>query len=294
MNDNFIPLKDLKKKIISITDKIDISDICNYYTDGRPLITFGYIMYHYNGNLIDEVPFVRLVRYKYLWYQYHYGSTERGEIIDEHYSRDYEDVIYWYFKDISYNQSYDLIRMYREDIKANNFSQRRFLYKKQLDTLNQIDPKYGMQFRKDTEILIKTCPFNDGYPETLEYIDEYLAEHLVPMPCQPKARTIPEGYFQIFNGETFEVIVRYEKPSAVKIRSTSDDDNWYDMTSVKALLEGKKKPIVIKDTSDLILFFNVHFQEITKLFKPEDYPETRQQLETLDNQSARFNLWKKI
>jgi hypothetical protein len=165
MNDNFISIRKLEIKITSITNKMDFSEVRRLFPV-FPLITFGYIMYQYKGNPVDGIPFVRLVRYKYLWYQYHFGTTERGEIIDEHYSRNYEDVIYWHFKHLAFMQGDVFVRKYRDEIKLKGFDHRRFHFKAQYDILNQIDPKYGSRFLDEVNWIIRNYPFNDGYPES--------------------------------------------------------------------------------------------------------------------------------
>jgi hypothetical protein len=163
---NFISLKELEHKINSIINEIGF-DECRYYKDNRPFITFGKILYEHKGNPVELVPFV-LISNK----QYDFGNTERGEIIDEHFSTDYHDVIYWFFEGLAFIAGKKFWRQEHET----NLDQRRYFFKKQLEILYKIDSEYGERCKNKLIDIIKRHPFEDGFPETLDFLDQYLID----------------------------------------------------------------------------------------------------------------------
>ena len=66
--------------------------------------------------------------------------------------------------------------------QSHRFNHLRFLYKKQLDLLNLVNPSFAIRYRQEILARISQCPFDDGHPETLKYISECR-----PCPLAPRS-----------------------------------------------------------------------------------------------------------
>ncbi len=147
--------------------------------------TFIFVRSRRDENLIherydDDVHFIKIKNN-----QYYFGYMERGQETNVHYSNCPEDVLYWALKSIVSGVGSEFYKEYKRDIDTNKFDFARFYYAKQLELLRKINPAFETKCRADLLNRMTEHPFRDEYPQTLEYINEYLAAHPMPMPRIP-------------------------------------------------------------------------------------------------------------
>ncbi|GHT14301.1 hypothetical protein FACS1894170_11180 [Planctomycetales bacterium] len=252
---NIISLVDLEKKIKSVAQSIGVN-----ISESMP-ITFGY-----SDPLGDGTPFI-----KKQWGMYCYGYAVRGNDTDIKKTTNYNEVIYWLFRDIALRMG----ETYWETCPRTCLDQRRYFFKRQFEILNQICPQFGKRIREEIFQIITLYPFCDGYPETLEYIDTYLEGHTDPMPDLHQEKREP--FPLMFSADNMKLRIRNDL-GTVEICQTSDDDCWYDLALIKNLINQEKDINRPVDKTDLILFFNKSFEQVSELFRPENYQRTKQAL----------------
>lgn len=169
------PLKKIEQQY-----KKGVNVITNHrlYPRYKTSVTFG----QPRIGIDDDIYFVKIENNEYF-----YGYMERGEETFVESSKDIEDVLYWLFKKYAYPLASDFALSYFQDAETYHYDRRRFIFKRQWDILNLIQSSYALRYHDEISTLLSKYPFKDGYPETLEYIDTYLAEHPEPMPRQSES-----------------------------------------------------------------------------------------------------------
>ena len=110
----------------------------------------------------------------------------------------------------------------------------------------------------------------------------FLEDHGFVVTSEISGGYLPDDYIVALTSSYFFLKYGLERFTPfIEIASNNDNDRWYDLTLVKALLhEGTtldKKP----DTSELELFLKSDFPKIKDLFSSVNYPQTKVKLDDL-------------
>jgi Immunity protein 63 len=88
---------------------------------------------------------------------YHYVVVERGEERERRSSVNYDDLLYWIFRDITHGLAFFYELMNRvEDQDC-----RRIAFPKQIKLMRQLDPKMGERLEQDIADILRRAPYDD-------------------------------------------------------------------------------------------------------------------------------------
>jgi hypothetical protein len=88
---------------------------------------------------------------------YHYVVVERGVERERRSSRQYEDLLYWIFRDITFGLafSYELLnRIEDQDC-------RRIAFPKQIELMRQLGPEFGRRLEAEIADILRRAPYDD-------------------------------------------------------------------------------------------------------------------------------------
>lgn len=92
---------------------------------------------------------------------YRYVCTERGDEYDEKITDNPQDILYWIYKDATFEIAcnWEVVnRVSRQD-------SRRLIFNKQLELLKIIGNEYALMMEREIEIILLNHPFNDRSAE---------------------------------------------------------------------------------------------------------------------------------
>ncbi|MDQ0640168.1 hypothetical protein QF042_003733 [Pedobacter sp. W3I1] len=95
-------------------------------------------------------------------------------------------------------------------------------------------------------------------------------------------------YFDVFANDVFAVRFSSTKSfETVDIRNIKDEENWYDLALIKALLFNEVELNQVTTIQTHIGFLRQEFHRIGELFDRQHYPNTKIRLDELGNKRAK-------
>ena len=88
---------------------------------------------------------------------YHYVVVERGEERDRRSSADFDDLVYWIFRDVTHSMAFfpeDMARIRDQDC-------RRVAFPKQIQLMRQLGPKMGERTEQHIAEILRQAPYDD-------------------------------------------------------------------------------------------------------------------------------------
>ena len=114
---------------------------------------------------------------------YWYGCTDRGTTKHVYHTENSNEVLYYLFRTSTSWFASDNLKKCFTLFRTDKFDQRRLKWKIQLNLLSIINPEFAQKQRKEYEERIMKSPFDDGFPETLTFLDDYPCPLLTPGFC---------------------------------------------------------------------------------------------------------------
>jgi hypothetical protein len=97
---------------------------------------------------------------------YHYVVVERGEERERRSSADFDDLVYWIFRDVTHSMAFfpeDMARIRDQDC-------RRVTFPKQIKLMRQLGPKMGERLERDIAEILRRAPYDDEPTKALNRI----------------------------------------------------------------------------------------------------------------------------
>lgn len=85
---------------------------------------------------------------------YHYVILEKGQEIKHQVTKNLDELLYWTFKDITFEMACDY--EVRNRIEGQDF--RRLLFNKQLELINLISEEFSRLLKTEIEVILKRAP----------------------------------------------------------------------------------------------------------------------------------------
>lgn len=153
----------MKNQLLSIDEvKNEVDRLCEIIDNSKS--RFGFVTF-------DEpspyaIPFITVDQKGYHFIVYDAGRKIRDDI-----TRDFKELLYWIFDGITFAiaQDFALFTPYKIE-----WEQRRNRFHKQLELLHLIDNRFEDRTKRRILEVLKRSPFTDGFPNSLEYAEEYL------------------------------------------------------------------------------------------------------------------------
>lgn len=145
--------------------RIEVERICEMI--GASTCHYTHITYDKPSQI--AIPFVKVDKDGY-----HYIVMERGRELKHVVTLDFQELLYLIFSGITFSMALDYISDYKLAERTRGMEQRRFLFMKQLELLRTIDPNFEKKRRLEIMKKLEEYPFADGFPDSLEYAEEYL------------------------------------------------------------------------------------------------------------------------
>jgi len=95
---------------------------------------------------------------------YHYVVVERGEEIARQSSADFDDLIYWIFRDVTHRMAFfpeDMARIRDQDC-------RRVAFPKQIMLMKRLGPNMGERMERDIAYILRQAPYDDEPAKALD------------------------------------------------------------------------------------------------------------------------------
>jgi hypothetical protein len=97
------------------------------------------------------------------WKSYHFVVVERGQELERRTTRDLDELLYWVFEGITF----DMACQFELRNRIPNADFRRTLFRRQLDLLEKLDPKWGTRGKAEILKILSAYPFSDSGPRDL-------------------------------------------------------------------------------------------------------------------------------
>ncbi len=88
---------------------------------------------------------------------YHYVVVERGEEITRRSSADFDDLVYWIFRDVTHHMAFfpeDMARIRDQDC-------RRVAFPKQIKLMKRLGTEMGQRLERDIADILREAPYDD-------------------------------------------------------------------------------------------------------------------------------------
>ncbi len=94
-------------------------------------------------------------------------------------------------------------------------------------------------------------------------------------------------YFQIYSNGTIDIRLISDKSiESIDIRSSADENNWYDLTLIKAFIDNDNNLMRVLTIEESCVFLQQNISIINNLFNINLYLTTKKELEKLSKMRA--------
>jgi hypothetical protein len=95
-------------------------------------------------------------------------------------------------------------------------------------------------------------------------------------------------YYETFSNDAYELrFISDRSFKSIGVKSIEENDNWYDLALIKALLYNEKELSHVATFDVYNKFLEDELSKISNLFSLENYPDTKRKLDELGNERAR-------
>jgi Immunity protein 63 len=117
------------------------------------------------GASLHDLPTYGVSRVSGLWISayrgrvrlYHYVVVERGEERARRSSADFDDLVYWIFRDVTHGIAFS----YELTSRAEDQDCRRIAFPKQIKLMQRLGPKTGERMEQDIAEILRRAPYDD-------------------------------------------------------------------------------------------------------------------------------------
>ena len=94
---------------------------------------------------------------------YNWVVTERGTEIERRVTADLDKLLFWIFSSITSSMA----SKYELEHRMSGVDSRRLIFKRKLDLIRQLNSAWCEEGRREIELILLKCPFNDDLPNCL-------------------------------------------------------------------------------------------------------------------------------
>jgi Immunity protein 63 len=88
---------------------------------------------------------------------YHYVVVERGEERARRSSADFDDLVYWIFRDVTHSMAFS----YELTSRVEDQDCRRIAFPEQIKLMKRLGPKMGERLERDIAEILRRAPYDD-------------------------------------------------------------------------------------------------------------------------------------
>jgi hypothetical protein len=88
---------------------------------------------------------------------YHYVVVERGKELDRRSSANYDDLLYWIFKDVTHSLAFS----YELTHRVEDQDCRRIAFPRQIELMQRLGPDMGKRLEREIADILERSPYDD-------------------------------------------------------------------------------------------------------------------------------------